>query len=1329
MIPLSYAQQRLWFIDRLEGPGPAYNIPLTLRLRGPLDLAALRAAVADVVERHEVLRTVYPSDNGEPYQRILEPHEAVVPVTVTEPTTGGPDPLARAARETFDIGTDLPLRVHLFRHAPDDHVLLLLMHHIASDGLSTPPMLRDLSAAYGARRAGRAPGWEPLAVQYADYALWQRELLEDDAPDAMAARQLAHWTKDLAGLPDELPLPYDRPRPARPVHRGDTVSRQVGARTYQALAALAKESRATLFMVVQAAFATLLSRVGAGSDIPLGTVVGGRTDEALEDLVGFFVNTLVLRTDLSGAPTFRELVARVRETDLAAYSHQDLPFDRLIEQLNPARSTARHPLFQSMVLVEEEFGDPAESDPSLAMDGLAIETLPIGTGTAKFDLTLAARGRPDAGLSLLLEYATELFDRSTAEALADRLVLILEQVAADPDVPAHSVEVLSELERHRIAVTWNDTGGQVAEGGTVHERFARQAAATPDATALVFKDRTVGYAELEARAERFAAHLAGRGARRGDVVGVCVARGIDMVVALLAVLKTGAAYTMLDVDFPRERLLSVLGSSGARLVVTDEVGGDLLAGTGGLVPLDGAGTAAVAPPAAYQGPPTGPDDLACVMFTSGSTGAAKGIATPHRALVATFLGQRYAEFGPGQVWLSCAPVSWDAFATQVFGPLLSGGTVVLQPGQRPEPQVIAYLVAAHHVTVLDASASLFNHLWDEYPAAFAGLRWALTGGESASAAHLDAVHAAVPGIRVINGYGPAESMGFTTAHEVTAPSTTGQVPVGRPVTGKRALVLDDALRLVPPGTTGELYVAGHGIARGYAGRPALTAERFVADPYGRPGERMYRTGDLVRQLPDGAFVYVGRADDQVKIRGFRIEPGEVEAVVAGHPAVAQVAVVAREDGPGGKRLVGYVVLAADGAPDARELREYTADRLPEHLVPAAFVVLDALPLTANGKLDRRALPAPRTRGTGGEATARTPRQRILCGEFERILGVERVGPDDGFFDLGGHSLLAAKLIARIRTVFGGELGIRDLFRSPTVRGLEARLDSALATDGDGPLGAVLPLRPHGDRPPLFCVHPGAGIGWVYFGLLPHLDADQPVYAIQARGLTRPDEVPSSVEEMARDYIEHILRVQPSGPYRLLGWSFGATVAHAVAVGLRERGERVNLLALLDGYPVTGDPEPVTAEDPRVLALLLSSLGHRVGPAEPGAPDAAVDMDGFLAAVRGGAGALAELGPAAVAALPGVFAANVNLQNRYRPGVFDGAVDFFTATADKTAGSPVPEAWLPHVTGPLTVHPIACEHGAMAGPEPMARIGEVLRARLAPVPDAAGPAPAARHRHS
>ncbi|HEX7301938.1 amino acid adenylation domain-containing protein, partial [Lentzea sp.] len=1008
MIPLSFAQQRLWFLDRHEGTGAAYNIPLAVRLHGALDTEALEAALTDVLGRHEALRTTFPSRDGQPHQEILE--DAKVVLAVLEP--GDPAVvLGRAAREAFDLAADPPFRAHLLEEGPRDHVLLLVMHHIISDGWSLGPLLRDLTTAYTARLAGEEPDWEPLPVQYADYALWQQELLGSaDDPDSLVSSQLAYWRTRLAGLPDEIALPVDRPRDAGTGSAGSSVAAVLSGDTARSLAALAEECGATLFMVAQAAFAALLARSGAGEDVPIGTVVTGRGEEVLEDLVGFFVNTLVLRVDLSGEPSFRDLLGRVREESLDAYGHQDLPFDRLVEELNPVRAPGRHPLFQVMVLADDDSGGPG-----LALPGLTGTVEPIGAGEAKFDLTLALRDGRD-GVRCSLEYLTGLFDDATAGMLLARLVQLLDQAAADPDRSVWDLDVLSAVERAEVFATTE------AATGTVHDLVAAQAARTPDAVALVSGDTEISYALLDSDASGLAGFLASEGVRRGDVVGVHIGRGVEMATALLAVLKAGAAYLVLDVDFPPARLASMVASLPVRLVLTDRP----FEADVPVVAL------ADAVPMPFTATETGPDDLACVMFTSGSTGAAKAAGTPHRALTGTLVGQRYAGFGPGEVWLQCASVSWDAFATQLFGPLLSGGTTVLYPGQRPEPAVIADLVVRHGVTVLDASASLFNHLWDSYPDIFTGLRWALTGGEAASAAHVRAVLAAVPDIGVVNGYGPVESMGFTTTFTVPQGWDGAAVPIGQPLRGKGAVVLDRRLSPVPTGAVGELYVSGAGLAHGYLGRPGLTAERFVASPF-VPGTRLYRTGDLVRRRADGTLTYLGRADDQVKIRGFRVEPAEVEAVLAAHPDVTAAAVVAREDGPGGKRLVAYVVGAAGG------LRDFARERLPEHMVPAAFVELDAFPLTPNGKLDRRALPAPSY--TVGDSQPRTPRQEILCGLFAKVLGLDAVGLDDGFFDLGGHSLLAARLLASIRTVFGVELGIRVLFRDPTPRGLDGHLDA------------------------------------------------------------------------------------------------------------------------------------------------------------------------------------------------------------------------------------------------------------------------------------------------
>ncbi|HVQ94201.1 MAG TPA: amino acid adenylation domain-containing protein, partial [Mycobacteriales bacterium] len=969
--------------------------------------------------------------------------------------------LAAAARETFDLRTDRPLRATLFGTGPTEHVLLLMSHHIASDGWSLERLLRDLSTAYAARLAGGAPGWLPLPVQYPDYTLWQRELLgAEDDPDSVQARQLRYWAGQLADLPAELALPTDRPRPAVASHRGGSVPIAVGADLHARLVQVARAHHVTTFMVLQAAFAALLTRLGAGTDIPLGAVTAGRTDAALDDLVGFFVNTLVLRTDTAGDPTFAELLVRVRDTDLAGYAHQDVPFERVVDAVNPTRSLARHPLFQVMLVLQNN------AAARLELPDIDATTGHVGIGVAKFDLTATftevvdGAGRPGS-LSGALEYAADLFEPAGAERIAERFVRLLASALADPGTRVGDLPTLSAGEQAVLAAS-NDTAADYPSGRCLHELVAAQAARRPHATALVFGAERVSYAELDARANRLAHELVRRGLRRGHLVGVYVERGPEMVVGMLATLKAGGGYVPLDPTHPADRVASILTGAGVRM---------LLAGPGLLdrLPAHGATTLALgADPAPWADQPATPPpvavdagDVACVLFTSGSTGRPKGVAASHRATVRTFFGQGYVHFGPDEVFLQCAPVSWDGMILELWSALLHGGTCVLAPGQVPDPAAIASLVAAHGVTTLWLSAGLFAVVADLHPAVFGQVRQVLTGGEAPSVAHVAAVRAGFPALRLVHGYGPVESMVFATTHEVTAADAGGSViPIGRPLGNTRVHVLDAGLRVVPAGVTGELYVAGAGLAQGYLGQPALTAERFVADPFGAPGERMYRTGDLARRRTDGVLEFAGRADDQVKIRGFRIEPGEVEATLAGHPGVAQAAVTVREDRPGERRLVGYAVPAAGpGAVAATELRAHLAAALPEHLVPSAVVLLAALPLTPNGKLDRAALPAPAVE-VGVGSGPRTPREEILCGLFAELLDLPRVGIDDDFFALGGHSLLATRLASRAAAALDGQLSVRDVFTAPTVAGLADRLDA-------GPAGQVrLAPVPRPDELPL-----------------------------------------------------------------------------------------------------------------------------------------------------------------------------------------------------------------------------------------------------------------------
>ncbi|MEV4643214.1 amino acid adenylation domain-containing protein, partial [Actinoplanes sp. NPDC049548] len=1047
VLPLSYAQQRLWFIDQIEGPSSTYNVQYAVRLTGTLDRAALHDAVADVVGRHESLRTIYPATGGRPRQQVLAPRSVPSLFSVDE-SPDEAEAFRAAADRRFDLEAEAPIRFTLFVRDPDEAVLLIVAHHIVADGWSMGPLLRDLASAYEARLGGSAPEWQELPVQYADYTLWQRDLLgSDDDPLSLAARQLAYWRGALAGLPDQLELPSDRPRPVESSYRGAALGIDVDPILHRALIGLARASGTTLFMVIQAALATLLTRLGAGTDIPLGTPVAGRADQALDDLVGFFVNTLVLRTDTGGDPTFRELLARVREVDLAAYAHQDVPFDRVVEELNPERSLSRHPLFQIMLALQNN----AAAD--LHLPALTVTPNPVENTVAKFDLTVTLTERSDddgapAGLTGYLEYATDLFDRGTAELLRARLIRVLAAVAAHPDVRIGAVDLLTTDERHRIVVDWNDTAAAYPRDATIHGTFAAQAAATPERTALYFGDDEISYTELDTRANRLAHHLIGLGVRPGDLVGVYVERGPELVVGLLAALKAGCAYVPLDPSHPRDRIAGIITGARLRALVTQRH----LA-----IPSPATSLVLIDRVSLDGEPDTAPDvhvtadDVACVLYTSGSTGRPKGVATPHRATIRTFFAQSYVDFGADQVWLQCAPVSWDGLTLELWPSLLHGAACVLAPGQSPDPAIIAGLVARHGVTTLWLSAGLFAVMADDYPEVFATARQVMTGGEAPSLAHLVKVRRANPQLRLVHGYGPVESMVFTNTHRIEARDDGATVmPIGATIANTQVYLLDAGLAPTPVGVVGELYAAGDGLAHGYLGDPRLSAERFVANPFGTAA-RMYRTGDLGRWRADGKLEFVGRADHQVKVRGFRIELGEIEAVLARHAEVTQSAVLLREDRPGDKRLVAYVVPGTDAA----ELHRHAAALLPQYMVPSAFVPLEALPLTPNGKLDRRALPAPTVDSTG--TAPRTPREEILCGIFGALLGLDKVGINDNFFALGGHSLLAARLISRLRAVLGVELTVRDLFQAPTIAGLDALLDGA---------GDARPALRAADRPDL-----------------------------------------------------------------------------------------------------------------------------------------------------------------------------------------------------------------------------------------------------------------------
>ena len=1172
---------------------------------------------------------------------------------------------------------------------------------------SAAPLAAGLEAAYAQRIAGRAPVVDPTAIQYADYALWQREVLGDEAdPESPVARQIAYWSEALAGLPGTATLPPDLQRSASSAHRGGTAALEIPAELHQNIVALAAENRVSVFMVVQAALAVLLNRAGAGTDIPIGSPIAGRVDSALDDLVGFFVNTLVLRTDLSGDPDFRTLLGRVRDTDLAAYAHQDLPFERLVEILNPARSLSRHPLFQ----VALTFQSDVRAQPTLA--GLEAVGEPVPNTSAKFDLSVSVReNRDGSGMDGQIEYDADLYDAASIELLSARLVRVLQAVCADPHLPIAALDLFVPGERDTVLRTWSPapTVRPVAE--TVHGLFEAQRLRTPDAPAVVFGDSSLTYAELDEAANRLAHHLleAG-GVQRGHVVGVYVERSAELIVGLLAVLKAGCAYTLLDPTHPGERIGEILGQTAAPVVISTAGLVDALATPGvAVVALDTDAEAIACRPASAPQLPVGADDPACVMFTSGSTGRPKGVFTPHRALVGTYIGPDYTAFGPEMVSLQCSPVPWDAFALEVFSALLFGGVCVVQPGQTPELSRIEELSAAHGVVTLQLSPSLFNVMVDEGSRALKSIRQAMVGGEALSVPHIAKSMAERPELALLNGYGPVESMGYTTTRHITeSDAARASIPIGRPIANKRAYVLDSALRPVPPGIPGEIYVAGAGLAYGYVARPGLTAERFVADPYGEPGERMYRTGDLARWSASGFLEFIGRGDQQVKIRGFRVEPGEVEAVLARHPALIQVVVLAREDVPGDKRLVAYAVPAPDIAePTAAELRAYVGAVVPDYMVPSGFVVMEALPLTPNGKLDRAALPAPPRAVAATSRAPRTPVEQVLCGLFAELLELPSVGIDDGFFELGGHSLLATRLISRVRDTLGAELAIRTLFEAPTVAGLTERLDERDERDAFEPL---LLLRTGNDLPPLFCFHPAGGFGWSYAGLLRHLRSGRPVYALQARGLSAEADLPGSLADVAADCLAMIRSVQPEGPYHLLGWSFGGLVAHEVAVRLQDAGDEVGSLALLDSFPKPG-ADRVTGRDVMEQRDFLAGMLDLAGYDPIAVADAAEDPERVADLLGRHGGVFAGLDAERVKALHRVFENNARMAAAHLPGEFCGDALLFVATEGKPEGAPDAPAWRPHITGEIARHPVAARHDDLTKTEPIAEIGRILAQRL------------------
>ncbi|HSU13784.1 non-ribosomal peptide synthetase, partial [Longimicrobium sp.] len=1040
-LPLSFAQQRLWFIEQLEPGSTAYHMPSALRLRGPLDARVLERALGEVVCRHEALRTTFGESEGVPFQVVHPTGTARLEVTdlsslAAEEREAEALRLAgEEAQRLFDLRRGPLLRTRLLRLAEDDHVLVLAMHHVVSDGWSMGVLDRELGALYEAFARGEASPLPELPVQYADFAVWQRAWLSGEVLE----RQIAWWRERLAGAPPLLELPTDHPRAATLDSRAGRVYRALPPETAEGVRALARREGATLYMVLLAALDLLLARWSGQDDVVVGTPIANRTRRETEGLIGFFVNTLALRADLSGNPSFQALLGRVREGTLGAYQHQEVPFERLVEELQVERSLSHTPLFQVMFSLIDGGGV------ARPFSGLEVELYPVGGGAAKFDLDVMVVEQ-EGGLEVAFTWREELWDASTLERLAGAYALLLEAAAADAGRRVLDIPLMADAERHRLLRDWNPTTAEFPRK-CIHELFAEQAGRTPEAVALVYADETLTYAELDRRSDALARRLAALGAGPEVRVGICVERGVEMVVGILGILKAGGAYVPLDPQYPAERLSYILADAGATLLLAQERLRDRLPGFAGEVLLldsDAGDDVRTAEPRAAS-----PENLAYVIYTSGSTGLPKGTEVPHRAIPGFFQGAEYARFGEGAVVLQHSSVSWDALTLELWPAILSGGTCVLYPGQTSEPGLLGEQVRRHGVNTLWLTAAYFNLIVDTAPEILEGVAQVMTGGEAVSVPHVRRALELYPRLRLVNGYGPSETTVFATCYPVPADFDAPSVPLGTPVGDRRVYLLDGRGELVPEGAVGELCIGGPAVARGYLARPGLTAERFIPDPFGEPGARLYRSGDRARLRAEGGLEFVGRTDFQVKIRGFRVEPGEIEARLAGHPGVREAAVVVRAEADGEKRLVAYYVAAEGVEPEA--MRAHLAELLPGHMVPAAYVRLEELPLTPHGKVDQRALPAPE-----GEAYARQAYEApvgevesALAGIWAEVLRIERVGRWDHFFDLGGHSLLATRVASRIAGVLGVEVPLRAVFEAPALAELARRVEVVRAETRGG----------------------------------------------------------------------------------------------------------------------------------------------------------------------------------------------------------------------------------------------------------------------------------------
>ncbi|MCF7958259.1 MAG: amino acid adenylation domain-containing protein, partial [Phycisphaerae bacterium] len=1166
LLPLSFAQQRLWFLNEYEPNSPLYNIPLKLSLSGSLDHAALEQSLNEIISRHESLRTTFDVIDGNPVQVIHSPSDRVLQIEdlsdIPEKEQGQKvHSLARAEADTpFDLKLGPLFRYRLLRLGDNRHILLLNMHHIISDGWSLDVLMNELSVCYTALANGNIPELPPLPVQYVDFANWQQNWLDGENLE----NQLSYWKNKLGSDVPVLELPTDHPHPTLQTYQGAIEMTTLNKELVTPLRQLSHQEDVTLFMASLAIFKILLSRYSGQDDIVVGSPIANRTRKEIEPLIGFFVNTLVLRTDMPGHLTYRDLLKQVRDTTLDAYANQDIPFEKLVEEFRSDRDLSRTPLFQVMFVLQNT------QDRQIKLSGLHVACDEIYNETAKFDLTMTLEDNGDE-LNLSIEYNTDLFEPATIRRMLGHYQILLAGIIANPECPISQLPLLGEAEQKQILVDWNDTAKDYPQDKCVHELFEAQVKRTPDATAVIFEDQSLTYAQLNEQANQLARHLKKLGVKPDVSVALCMDRSLELLVGLLGILKAGGAYVPLDPAYPSERLAFMLADTAAPVLLTQGyLLNNLPENNAHIICLDTEWkTMEVESPdnLTHQ---TNPDNLAYIIYTSGSTGQPKGVEIPHRGVVRLVFGTDYITFNASQTFLQLAPVSFDASTFELWGALLHGARCVLYPERVPDLDNLGEALKTYNIDCLWLTASLFNLIIDEKPGILSGISQLLTGGEALSVNHIKKAEALLPATQIINGYGPTESTTFTCCYRIPRQlnNNLASIPIGRAISNTQVYILDPHLNPVPIGVPGELYIGGAGLARGYLHQEELTREKFIDNPHNQgSAPRLYKTGDRCRYLPDGNIEFLGRLDHQVKIRGFRIELGEIESVLEQHPSVQQVVADVKEKIKDHKQLVAYIV--SDGDPVSPEaLRDYLKEKCPEYMIPSLFIAMKSLPLTPNGKIDRNALPEP-TENPSNQPEYLSPlsaTEQALAAIWAELLHVKQVGRNDNFFELGGHSLLAVKLFYHIQKNFDKTMPLTVLFKAPTVKQLAEKIRESGASV---PTATSVLIKPGDSGSPLFFLPGAGGHAFTFYDLAYRMDLDRPVYGLQLRGLDGKQSPHESMKDMAAYFIKEIQNIQPMGPYYLGGYSLGGRIAFEMAQQLQKQGQKVAWLAMI-GSSAPGD---------------------------------------------------------------------------------------------------------------------------------------------------------------